>query len=94
MKHGDLQVEMDDAVAEGVYANLAVMSHSSSEFVIDFLRLMPGVPKAKVKSRIVMTPEHAKRLLIAMQDNVRRYESQFGEIHLHDVRMVAPKGEA
>jgi hypothetical protein len=94
MKQGDLQVEMDDAVAEGVYANLAVMSHSSSEFVIDFLRLMPGVPKAKVKSRIVMTPEHAKRLLIAMQDNVRKYESQFGDILLNDIRMVAPKGEA
>ena len=94
MKQGDLQVEMDDAVAEGVYANLAVMSHSSSEFVIDFLRLMPGIPKAKVKSRIVMTPEHAKRLLIAMQDNVRKYESQFGDILLHDIRMVAPKGEA
>ena len=96
MKHGDLQVEMDDAVAEGVYANLAVMSHSSSEFVIDFLRLMPGVPKAKVKSRIVMTPEHAKRLAYALQDNLRRYEAQFGEINLPERQGYTPpiKGEA
>ena len=95
MKHNELQIEMDEAVAEGVYSNMAVMSHSTSEFVIDFLRLMPGVEKAKVKSRVVMTPEHAKRLMFAIQDNIRKYEMQFGEIRIPDPRlMAAPKGEA
>ena len=60
------QIELSDEIAEGIYANMAVISHSTSEFVIDFIRIMPGVPKAKVKSRIVMTPEHSKRLLFAL----------------------------
>ena len=77
-----LQIELKEDVAEGVYSNLAVIAHSSSEFVLDFVRVMPGVAKAQVKSRIVMTPEHAKRLAYALQDNLRRYEAQFGEINL------------
>lgn len=83
-----INIELSEEVAEGVYANLAMIAHSNSEFVIDFIRLMPGVPKAKVKSRIVVTPEHAKRLLIALQDNINKYEDTFGEIKKTD---EAPK---
>ncbi|MDN5205163.1 DUF3467 domain-containing protein [Fulvivirgaceae bacterium BMA10] len=75
-----INIELSEEIAEGVYANLAMIAHSNSEFVIDFIRLMPGVPKAKVKSRIVITPEHAKRLLLALQDNIKKYEESFGSI--------------
>src|SRR3954468_6246460 len=75
-----INIELSEEIAEGVYANLAMIAHSNSEFVIDFIRLMPGVPKAKVKSRIVITPEHAKRLLAALNDNIQKYEEVFGEI--------------
>ena len=75
-----INIELSDEIAEGVYANLAMIAHSNSEFVIDFIRLMPGVPKAKVKSRIVITPEHAKRLSNALIDNIRKYEETFGPI--------------
>lgn len=75
-----INIELSEEVAEGVYSNLAMIAHSSSEFVIDFIRLMPGVPKAKVKSRVVITPEHAKRLLLALQDNINKYEANFGGI--------------
>ena len=83
-KQGQQQIDinLDEATAEGVYSNMAIISHSTSEFVIDFIRIMPGVPKAKVKSRVVLTPEHAKRLLISIQDNVAKYESMFGEIKI------------
>ncbi|WP_266204000.1 DUF3467 domain-containing protein [Pontibacter kalidii] len=79
-KQNQINIELSEEVAEGEYANLAMIAHSSSEFVIDFIRLMPGLPKAKVKSRIVITPEHAKRLLAALADNVKKFESSFGEI--------------
>lgn len=75
-----INIELSEEIAEGVYANLAMIAHSNSEFVIDFIRLMPGVPKAKVKSRIVITPEHAKRLQMALQDNITKYEQTFGPI--------------
>ncbi len=75
-----INVELSDEIAEGVYANLAMIAHSHSEFVVDFIRLMPGVPKAKVKSRIIMTPDHAKRLLAALKDNIDKYEKAFGKI--------------
>ncbi|MEN2283799.1 DUF3467 domain-containing protein [Algoriphagus sp. SE2] len=75
-----INVELSEEVAEGVYSNLAMIAHSNSEFVIDFIRLMPGVPKAKVKSRIIVTPEHAKRLLAALKDNIEKYEEAFGKI--------------
>jgi hypothetical protein len=75
-----MNIELSEDVAQGTYSNLAVISHSSSEFIVDFIRLMPGVPKAKVQSRIILTPEHAKRLLSALQDNIAKYESQFGQI--------------
>lgn len=82
--NNQINIELSEEIAEGVYANLAMIAHSSSEFVIDFIRLMPGVPKAKVKSRIVVTPEHAKRLLNALQDNIRKYEATFGEVKQAD----------
>jgi hypothetical protein len=75
-----INIELSEEIAEGVYANLAMIAHSNSEFVIDFIRLMPGVPKAKVKARIVITPEHAKRLLSALSDNITKYEETFGPI--------------
>lgn len=100
-KDAQLQIELKDDIAEGVYANLAVIAHSTSEFVFDFVRVMPGVAKAQVKSRIVMTPEHAKRLMFALQDNIRKYESQFGEIRMPEQRgggfmppLSGSKGEA
>ncbi len=75
-----INIELSEEMAEGVYANLAMIAHSNSEFVIDFIRLMPGVPKAKVKSRVIITPEHAKRLLTALKENIRKYEDAFGPI--------------
>ncbi len=82
--NGQLNIELTEEIAEGVYANLAMIAHSNSEFVVDFIRMMPGVPKAKVKSRIILTPEHAKRLMQALADNVTKYESQFGEIKIEN----------
>jgi hypothetical protein len=78
-----LNIELSEAIAEGEYANLALIAHSSSEFVVDFIRLLPGVPKAKVKARIILTPEHAKRLLAALEENVQKFEQSFGPIKLH-----------
>jgi hypothetical protein len=75
-----INIELSEEIAEGIYSNLAMIAHSNSEFVIDFIRLMPGVPKAKVESRIVITPEHAKRFLLALKDNIDKYESSFGPI--------------
>ena len=101
-----LQIELKPEIASGVYANLAILTHSSSEVIIDFVGMLPGMPKADVKSRIVMVPEHAKRLLLALQDNIQKYEAQYGQIKLQQPqapqreggRTVAPfnikKGEA
>jgi hypothetical protein len=79
-QESQISIELSEEIAEGVYANLAMISHSPSEFVIDFIRLMPGVPKARVKSRIIVSPEHAKRLLSALKENVEQYEANFGKI--------------
>lgn len=75
-----ISIDLPEEVSEGTYSNLAIISHSNSEFVVDFVRLVPNVPKAKVKSRIILTPKHAKRLLNALQDNIDKFESQFGKI--------------
>jgi hypothetical protein len=75
-----INIEISEETAEGIYANLAIISHSNAEFVVDFIRMMPNVPKAKVKSRIILTPQHAKRLLLALKENVQKYEMQFGKI--------------
>lgn len=79
-----MQIELKEEVANGIYANLAVIAHSSSEFVMDFINMMPGVAKSQVRSRVIMAPEHVKRLAMALADNINRYEEQFGKIELHD----------
>ncbi len=85
-----LNIELPEEIAEGIYSNLAIISHSHTEFVVDFVRLMPNVPKAKVKSRVVLTPTHAKRLLKALADNVKKYENQFGPIKDHEPNQFPP----
>ena len=75
-----LNIELTEEIADGIYSNLAIISHSQSEFVLDFIKVMPGMPKAKVKSRILMTPEHAKRLMLALEDNIEKYEAKNGKI--------------
>lgn len=75
-----LNIELSEEVADGIYSNLAIITHSTSEFVIDFVKIMPGVPKAKVKSRILLTPQHAKRLMAALADNIAKYEAVHGTI--------------
>ena len=77
-----INIELSEDVAEGVYSNLAIITHSSSEFVLDFIRVMPGIPKAKVKSRIILTPEHAKRLITALEDNIEKFEAVNGRIKI------------
>jgi len=84
---GQLKIELTPEVAEGTYANLAIITHSSAEVVMDFVRVLPGVPKANVKSRIILAPEHAKRLLFALQDNITKYEKSFGTIQLPGAEM-------
>ncbi len=79
-KGNQINIELSEEIAQGVYSNLAIITHSSSEFVLDFVRIMPGIPKAKVKSRVILTPEHAKRLLMALQDNLAKYEAAHGKI--------------
>jgi hypothetical protein len=79
-KDGQIGIELPEEIADGTYANLAVIAHSHAEFIVDFIRLVPNVPKAKVKSRIILTPQHAKQLLMALNDNVKRYEMQHGTI--------------
>jgi hypothetical protein len=75
-----LNIELNEEIADGIYSNLAIITHSNAEFVVDFVRVMPGMPKARVKSRIVLTPQHAKRLLRALQDNIEKYEAVHGHI--------------
>jgi hypothetical protein len=85
-----LNIELTEDIAEGIYSNLAIISHSHSEFVVDFVRMMPNMPKAKVKSRVILTPSHAKRLLKALADNVKRYEAQFGPIQDNEPPVIPP----
>ena len=75
-----INIELSEDIADGIYSNLAIITHSNAEFVIDFIKVMPGVPKAKVKSRILLTPQHVKRLMKALKDNIQKYESVHGEI--------------
>lgn len=77
-----IDINLSSEVAQGHYSNLAIISHSTSEFVIDFAAILPGLPKAEVKSRIILTPEHAKRLLLSLQDNISRYETNVGRIEI------------
>jgi hypothetical protein len=75
-----LDIELSEEIAEGIYSNLAIITHSQSEFVIDFIKIMPGLPKARVKSRIVLTPQHAKRLVKALAENIQKFEQVNGKI--------------
>lgn len=105
-QEGQFQIELPQETAQGEYANFAIITHSSSDFVLDFARVLPGVPKAQVRSRVILAPEHAKRLLLALQENIVRYEQEFGQIKLPNMaapqeqgpRTIAPfnvtKGEA
>ncbi|MCH8903847.1 MAG: DUF3467 domain-containing protein [Bacteroidetes bacterium] len=95
-----ISIELPEDVADGVYSNLAIITHSNAEFVVDFVKVMPGVKKAKVKSRVVLTPQHAKRFLKALEDNIQKYESMYGEIgELEDIKEIpmhfgGPTGQA
>lgn len=96
-----LEIELPEDIADGMYCNLAVITHSNTEFVIDTIRVVPGAPKAKVKARIIMTPFHAKRLLGALGDNLRKYEENFGVVDIDDpniaefpINFGGPTGEA
>ncbi len=95
---GKLNIELDEKIAEGTYSNLAIINHSVSEFIVDFINIMPGTPKAKVKSRIILTPQHAKRLTKALADNVKRFEKAHGEIKDYEQPPIpinfGPTGEA
>lgn len=101
-ENNQLNIELTEDIAEGIYSNLAVITHSASEFVIDFITVMPGVPKARVKSRIVLTPQHAKRLMKALKENVTRFESLNGQIadaefpggNAFPMNFGGPKGQA
>lgn len=78
-----INIELGEKEAEGNYSNFAIISHSPAEFIIDFTRVLPGIPKAKVHSRIIMTPQHAKMFLAALKENIERFEKQFGEINMN-----------
>ncbi len=88
--NNQINIELSEEIAEGIYSNLAIITHSNSEFVIDFIKMMPGIPKAKVKSRIVLTPQHAKRLMKALKDNISKYEQQHGAIKDTEMPNVLP----
>jgi len=97
-KEGSINIELDQETAQGTYTNLAIINHSVSEFVVDFINVMPGAPKAKVRSRIILTPQHTKRFLKALGDNVQRFEAAHGEIKEYDQPSIplnfGPPGEA
>lgn len=97
-QEGQLNIELDEKTAEGIYSNLAIINHSVSEFIVDFISVMPGTPKAKVKSRIILTPQHAKRLSRAIAENVKRFEKAHGEIRDYEQPPIpinfGPTGEA
>ena len=97
-KQGQISLELDEEIADGTYSNLAIINHSVSEFIVDFINIMPGVPKAKVKSRIILTPQHAKRLTKALADNVKKFEKAHGEIKDYEQPPIplnfGPTGEA
>ncbi len=82
MQSQQVNIELGASEAEGIYSNLAIITHSNAEFVIDFTRILPGIPKAKVHARIIMTPVHAKLLLNALRDNIDKFERKFGEINI------------
>ncbi|MBQ2364116.1 MAG: DUF3467 domain-containing protein [Alistipes sp.] len=82
VKKPGIEIHLDEQVSQGNYCNLAIIAHSTSEFILDFATVLPGCPKAQVKSRVILTPEHAKRLLLSLQENISRYESNVGKINI------------
>ena len=92
-KKPGIEIQLDEQVAQGYYCYLAIIAHSTSEFILDFATMLPGLPKARVKSRVVLTPEHAKRLLMSLQENITRYESSIGKINIPTKQpMIDPFG--
>jgi len=85
-----ISIELSEEIGQGVYSNLAIITHSSSEFILDFVRIMPGIPKAQVKSRIILTPEHAKRLVSALKDNLSKYEAVHGPVKISEGQSMPP----
>lgn len=97
-KNAQINIELDEAIAQGTYSNLAIINHSVSEFVVDFVNIMPGTPKSKVKSRIILTPQHAKRLAKALAENIKRFENAHGVIKDYEKQPIplnfGPTGQA
>jgi hypothetical protein len=97
-KEKQLNIAIDENVADGVYSNLAIINHSTSEFIVDFITVMPGAPKARVKSRVILTPEHAKRFQKALAENIHRFENVNGTIETNEPPPIplnfGPTGEA
>jgi uncharacterized protein YpuA (DUF1002 family) len=87
-----INIELDDKTAEGIYSNFALINHSPTEFVIDFTKILPGIQKARVSARIITTPQHAKSLLAALQDNISKYEATFGTIKIIGEGVQEPVG--
>ena len=96
--NNNVNIELDENIAQGIYSNLVIVNHSPTEFVLDFINVMPGLPKAKVRSRIILTPEHAKKFINAFGENLNKYEKSFGEIKNFNKEVIpisfGPKGEA
>ena len=95
----NINIELDENTAQGSYSNLVIVNHSPTEFVLDFINVMPGSPKAKVRSRIILTPQHTKRFLKALEENLNKYESSFGDIKnlqrdVYPINFGGPTGEA
>ena len=97
-KENNINIELDESIAQGLYSNLVIVNHSPTEFVLDFINVMPGAPKAKVRSRIILTPEHTKKFINALGENLNKYEKSFGKMKNFQKEVVpisfGPKGEA
>ena len=97
-KENNINIELDESIAQGLYSNLVIVNHSPTEFVLDFINVMPGAPKAKVRSRVILTPEHTKKFINALAENLDKYEKSFGKIKNFQKEVIpisfGPKGEA
>ena len=97
-KENNINIELDESIAQGLYSNLVIVNHSPTEFVLDFINVMPGAPKAKVRSRIILTPDHTKKFINALGENLNKYEKSFGKIKNFRKEVLpisfGPKGEA
>ena len=97
-KDNNINIELDESIAQGLYSNLVIVNHSPTEFVLDFINVMPGAPKAKVRSRVILTPEHTKKFINALGENLDKYEKSFGKVKNFQKEVIpisfGPKGEA